>query len=295
MRKKIIIAALLVTCTTAATGNPFSLSKNRNLNYRTPIVPQTHCFAPKGELKLYFSRQLYAPDTYWHRYYPFWERVGMTLSEFWLNSAHDPSVALSYTPTSNIALSISYIKAFRWDFFMLGTDIFNVEYDTHFDGTTESLAVSGAYHNSIAKNWEYEVGTSLLFGKGNFVFTEELPGLPLERSTLRYGMFTHNLKASLSYRYRKMQVTGQLNTGYVRYYNIDYSPVLPGTYEHIVSKFYNHQTDFYIDPALLVNFNFSRFGWQLHYSFPYALGESRISKPIFAIGIGVSFKILKGK
>jgi hypothetical protein len=108
-------------------------------------------------------------------------------------------------------------------------------------------------------------------------------------------MFTQNIVASLSYRYKKLQLTAQLNTGYIRYYDIDYAPVLPGTYTHIVTPFLNHQTDYYIDPAIIINFNFRRFGWQLHTGFPYAFGESKISKPVFSIGLGMSFKILRGK
>lgn len=294
MRFFFLLATLLLAIVTKAQETNYSLGDNRNLYYRTPVVPQTFCFATKGELKLHFSRQLYAPETQWHKYYPFWERAGITLADMWLGNAHDPNVTLSYTPTSNLALSAGYIKSFRFDFFQVGTTIMDMEFDTHYDGETESLTVSGAYHNTLSDRWAYEAGTGLAWGNGSFEFTEELPGYITEKSTLKYHMLTHNFRGSLSYRYRKMQVTGQINTGYVRYFNINYGPLLPGTVEYVINPFLEHQTDFYIDPALLVSFNFSRFGWHLHYSFPYAHGQSKLSKPVFNIGVGMSFKILKG-
>ncbi len=294
MRFFFLLVILLSGLTTKGQLPDIPLGDNRNLYYRTPVVPQTFCFATKGELKLHFARQLYYPETDWHKDSPFLERVGITLSDMWLGNAHDPNVTISYTPTSNFALSAGYIKTFRWDYFFVGTNFWSLEYDTHYHGETESLTVSGAYHNTLTDRWAYEVGTGLAWGSGSFEFTEELPGYIREKSTLKYQMLTHNFRGSLSYRYRKMQVTGQINTGYVRYFSINYGPVLPGTVEHVVNPFLEHQTDFYIDPALLVSFNFSRFGWHLHYSFPYAHGQSKLSKPVFNIGVGMSFKILKG-
>lgn len=294
MRFFFLLLILLSGITTKGQLPDIPLGDNRNLYYRTPVVPQTFCFAPQGELKLHFSRQLYAPETQWHKYYPFWERVGIILREYWGGNAHDVNLGASYSPFNNLGLSASYVKSFRWDSYIVATDFFNRQYDTRYHGETESLTVSGAFHNTLTDRWAYEVGTGLAWGSGSFEFTEELPGYIREKSTLKYQMLTHNFRGSLSYRYRKMQVTGQINTGYVRYFSINYGPVLPGTVEYVINPFLEHQTDFYIDPALLVSFNFSRFGWHLHYSFPYAHGQSKLSKPVFNIGVGMSFKILKG-
>jgi hypothetical protein len=237
---------------------------------------------------------MYAPETKWHKAYPFWERVGITLGDLIISGGNN--FTATYSHTKSWAFGAGYTHIDWMDFYTVGTDIFNVEYSTQYIGERQALKFSGFYHNRVAENLEYEVGTSLLFGNGKFEFPESLPNMyPPELSYLTYKMFTQNFVGSLSYRYKKLQLTAQLNTGYVRYYDIDYAPVLPGTYQYIVTPFLSHQTDYYIDPALIVNFNFRRFGWQLHTGFPYAFGESKISKPVFSIGLGVSFKILRGK
>jgi len=232
MRKYTMAIAMLFAYVNIALG----LGDNRNFSYRTPIIPQTFCFAKKGDLKLFFSWQMYAPETKWHKAYPFWERVGITLGDLIISGGNN--FTATYSPTKSWAFGAGCTHIDWMDFYTVGTDIFNVEYSTQYIGERQALKFSGFYHNRVAENLEYEVGTSLLFGNGKFEFPESLPNMyPPELSYLTYKMFTQNFVGSLSYRYKKLQLTAQLNTGYVRYYDIDYAPVLPGLPIHSYSLF----------------------------------------------------------
>jgi hypothetical protein len=266
---------------------------SRELNFRNIIVPHTNCFAQKGDLKLILTRQAFFPSvsyvqgSFSDKFEPW---VVNMFGNFGISN--ERRIALSYAMNSNIVFGVNYLRLVRRD----GTFIILNDWNINFYEDTYSFDFSGAYHNALANNFEYEVGTSLMFGTGGFTFWEVISyDLMNEDSNLDYSTFNHNFLGSISYRYKKLQLTAQLNTGYVRYYNTSYSPVLPGAYANIVSKFYSHQTDYYIDPAFIININFRRFGMQVHFSRPYAFGENKITKVITNLGLGVSYKILRGK
>lgn len=275
--------------------NTYAQAQHINyLNYRAMAVPYTSCFAQKGDLKINLLRQTYFPDNGWTKGSSFRYRTKTAFTGLFENNllVYDNHINLSYGLTNQINLSASFLYSKRSEIFIPSS----VEGSIPYRGTTNAFNLGAAYHNKLSAYFEFEVGTSLTLGKGNFRYEESISyEFQHEMSYLRYHTFNHNLVAGLSFRYKKLQLTAQVNTGYFRHYGISYNPVLPYAYEEIVRHFYDHQTDYYIDPALIVNINFRRLGLQTHLGYPYVAGESKISKPTPSIGIGLSYKILKSK
>ncbi|NHB69261.1 hypothetical protein [Perlabentimonas gracilis] len=265
------------------------------LNYRTTYTPITSCFAPQGELKLSLTRQLYWPDMGWAGVYNAGYRARATLEQVWRNYllVNDNRVNVSYAYSDNISLHSCYFHTIRYN-------IFNVEGandNITFDGNTNAFNLGATYHKDLLPFLQWEAGSSIMFGSGHFIYKEYLlpDNYTLTKSHLRYTTFNHNFLLGISYKHKKLQVTAQLNMGYLRHYNIEYDPIYPFSYEHIGQHFYAHQADYYIDPALLVNINFSRIGFQLHGGLPISFGESKINRAMPTVGIGLSYKLIKSK
>lgn len=260
------------------------------LNYRTTYTPITSCFATQGELKLSLLRQLYWPDMGWARVYDAGNRAAATLVHIWGNYLmdNDNRIKVSYAYTDNISFNSSYFRTMRYEIFVPEGAGENIR----FDGNTHAFDLGATYHKDILPTLQWEAGSSIMLGGGHFIYQETFwtSQLTMLSSHLRYTTFNHNFLLGISYKHKRLQVTAQLNTGYLRHYNIEYDPIYPYAYKHIGQYFYAHQTDYYLDPALLVNINFSRIGFQLHGGLPVSFGERKLSKPMPTLGIGISYK-----
>ncbi|MFA5648189.1 MAG: hypothetical protein WC951_07740, partial [Bacteroidales bacterium] len=288
MNRKRIFA--LITCLSIQIG----AYAQHYLNYRTAYSPSTSCFTPQGELKLSLIRQLYWPDMGWAKEYDAGYRARATLEQVWRNYLviNDNRIELSYAYSDNVCLHSSYFHTMRYQ-------IFNVQGNDNitFDGNTNAFDLGATYHKDILPNLQWEAGSSIMLGGGHFIYKEVFwsSQYTVLNSHLRYTTFNQNFLLGISFKHKKLQFTTQLNTGYLRHYNIEYDPIYPYAYEHIGLHFYAHQTDYYIDPVLIVNINFRRLGLQGHLGYPYTFGESKISKPTPSIGIGLSYKILQNR
>ncbi|MDY0202307.1 MAG: hypothetical protein RBR40_15105 [Tenuifilaceae bacterium] len=264
------------------------------LNYKTIAVPYTSCFTQKGDLKINLLRQTYFPDNGWTKGAPLGYRTEVAFVLLFDNYllVADNRVNVFYGLTEHLNLSASFLASRRSEVFVVSSSGSNIPYK----GRSNAFDIGAAYHKKLWSHFEFEVGTSLMLGKGSFNFEESISyEFQHEKSYLHYNTFNHNIVAGISFRHNKLQLTAQVNTGYLRHYGISYDPLLPYVYEHIGQHFYAHQTDFYIDPALIVNINFRRLGLQAHLGYPYTFGESKISKPTPSIGIGLSYKILQNR
>lgn len=282
-----------------AQDNYESLFINKTLNYRASTTPLTFCSLKKGELKLNYTKEGqpnfkdYKSTRENHFPKNLVNGTRSYLSEMGTNSIR--RVNFGYAITDHIVVLADYHMLYRryGSYYVPNADYMHF---ISYKGTVHAFSVGAVYHNTISSNLSYELGSNLTLGKGKYEFEEPISyGIPDEISILCYNSFVHNFVSSLSFGYKKLQLTAQVNTGYLRHYNLSYNPTAPKTYTYIVSEFNNHQTDFYIDPALIVNCNFHRLGLQAHFRFPYALGESKITKPFTSMGIGVSYKILQSK
>ncbi|MDD4673228.1 MAG: hypothetical protein PHI03_09870 [Bacteroidales bacterium] len=270
------------------------------LNYKTIAVPYTSCFAQKGDLKINLLRQTYYPDIQRPQNISLANRIAGTFVLLFGNylGVADNRVNVTYGLTDYLNLSTSFLASRRNEIFVVSGSGSNILYK----GRSNAFDIGAAYHKDILPYLQWEVGSSITLGTGCFRYEEyiwiQVPDnyyLSVLYTHLRYTTFNHNLMLGISLKHKKLQVTAQLNTGYLRHYNINYNPIYPHVYEHIGQHFYAHQTDVYIDPALIVNINFRRLGLQTHLGYPYTFGESKISKPTPSIGIGLSYKILKSK
>ena len=287
--KKTILGLLVLWATTLWAG----AQQVSYLNYRAAAAPQTSCFASKGELRLSLLRQTYVPDIGWTSGEDFGYRAKVALTSQLENYllVSDNQLNISYSLTNNISLSGSYLHSTRSELFVVEGGGSNIPYR----GKTNAIHLGGAYRGRITPNLQWELGTSVTMGGGKFNFEEQISfELQHEKSYLSYNTFTHNLLGSISFSYHKLQLTTQLNAGYLRHFKLRYTPVLPYAYENIVQQFYAHQTDFYVEPALIVSINFQRLGLHYHFAYPYVRGESRVSKPTPTLGLGLSYRIFKG-
>lgn len=263
------------------------------LNYRTPYTPLSGCFVPQGELKISLLRQLQWPDMYWTRGEDFGYRTEALMVHLFGNwgMVADSRINLSYGLTDNILLHSGFLHTLRWELF--STD--GPQNSLVTEGYTYAFDLGGSYHAEILPNLQWEAGSSVMFGWGHWMFKEETEPFPAYLySHIRYQTFNHNFMLGLSYRYKKIQLSAQLNGGYLWHHHINYDPVYPYAYEHIGKHFYDHQLDWYLDPHFMVNFNFNRFGLQLHTGYPYSFGERKLTKHMPTFGLGLQFKILKG-
>lgn len=275
---------------------PVQAQRANFLNYRTPYTPLSGCFVPQGELKVSLLRQLQWPDMYWTRGEDFGYRAEVLMVHLfgnWMLVA-DSRINLSYGLTDNILLHSGYLNTHRRELFAVVGSGDNISYDVDI----HTFDLGGSYHAEMLPNLQWEAGSSVIFGWGHSVFEEISPSGVFPStfiySHIRYQTFTHNFMLGLSYRYKKIQLSAQLNGGYLWHHHISYDPVYPYAYEHIGKHFYDHQLDWYLDPHFMVNFNFNRFGLQVHTGYPYSFGERKLTKHMPTFGLGLQFKILKG-
>lgn len=275
--------------------------QNRYLNYRTTFTPTTSTPANKGALSISFQPQAYFPRTIdrhnagiwedeiyqgYEREYDRSEKFIYLLEDALL--INDYCLNISYALSNSLSVGLNYAYSERlFNHYRVPNQLGIV-----FEGITQAIGASGTFRNTITEKIHYEVGSSLMLGFGNFIY-EETIFQSSAISTLDYNTFTHNFKGALSYKLKKMAFMAQLNTGYFRHFNIS-SYESPLVKEHILKNFWQTRTDFYLDPAIVVSLNLTRFAWHAHLGFPLAFGESRISQPIPTIGIGLSYTILQG-
>jgi hypothetical protein len=296
--KKIIlafIATLIVSQIIAQNLNYV----NRHLNFKTVIAPQTSCFLEKGDIKLAFIKNTYLPNSDGSNFYNTQEKLEVltvrTFGNYLLIT--DNRLHLSYAVSNKFSLGFGYAHSKRFTKFQFQES----EEFPLTEGKSNSFELSGAYRKKIGKSFEYEIGTGLMLGKGKYKFQEprhyilnDWNYFYWELSNINYSMFAQNFVVSAAHKRKKTIITAQLNAGYVRYFEIK-SEVMPYVHNEVMENFMSHQTDFYIDPAIIINFNIKRFGIQTHLSYPYAFGESKISKSAPTIGLGFSYKIIKSK
>ncbi|MDY0202109.1 MAG: hypothetical protein WC951_11255 [Bacteroidales bacterium] len=275
-----------------------NLYPNKTLNYRASTTPLTFCSLKKGDLKLNYTNEAQPnfkdyKSTRENRFPK--SLVNGTLSYLTeMGNSSIRRVNLGYGVTDHIVVLADYHRlSRRWENYFIPA--YEIKFITY-ESTAHAFSVGAVYHNTLPYSLSYEFGSNLTLGKGRYEFRETISFLlPDAISVLSYNSFVHNFVSSLSFGYKKWQVTAQVNMGYLKHYNLNYSSPAPITYEEIVKHFYAHQTDFYIDPALIVNINFRRLGLQAHIRLPYTFGESKISKPTPTIGIGLSYKILQNR
>ena len=296
----VFLVALFVNALSQNDSEDFyaSLYPNKTLNYRASTTPLTFCSFKKGELKLNYTKEAQPnfKDYKSSRENHFPKNlVNGTLSYLSvMGTSSIRRINFGYGITDKIVVLADYhLLSRQWESYYVPNNEFEF---ILYEGIAHAFSLGAVYHNTISSNLSYELGSNLTLGKGKYEFSESTSfQLPDAVSLLSYNSFVHNFVSSLSFGYKKWQLTTQVNTGYLRHYNVSYNPTAPKTYTYIVSEFNNRQTDFYIDPAIIVNYNFRRLGLQAHFRFPYAFGESKITKPATSMGIGVSYKILQSK
>jgi len=280
--KKIIILLTLYCIMLSAQSQD-----NTYLNYRVILPSYTNCFVNKGDLKIAYQRQNYTANMKDYDEPVPWLKT--FAADVIMNFIADSEnrFLLSYTLTDHFTLGVSYINLYRiGEFFKLeGTDIY-------YESIVNSYELSGSYHKSFTPSLEYELGTSLLFGSGYFLYEEWLSDAP--ESKLSFSTFNHKFSGAISYRFMKLRLGLMINTGYLIHFNTEPSSVRDFYYDNMVYNFDDHRTDFYIDPAFLVGIHTDRVGILGHIAYPYAFGESKISRPILMMGLGMSVKILRG-
>lgn len=268
---------------------------NSYLSYRMSTPPQTTCFMKKGDLVVVGLKNAHLPVLSNQSYYNLQEKLEVFGNETFRNFAlvSDNRINATYSISNFFAVGLGYQKSLRYSSFLISqTDEMPMTY-----GLANTVDIMATYRNSLKHNLSYELGTNLILGKGGYGFKEpkhyyfnDMTYFYWEKSSLTYSFFSQNLLASVAYKHKRKIVTAQINAGYVRYYNAK-GMVMPHINSGIIQNFTNHQTDFYIDPAIILNINLSRFGLQLHTSYPYTFGESKISKPMPTVGCGVSYRI----
>ncbi|MFA5648870.1 MAG: hypothetical protein WC951_11250 [Bacteroidales bacterium] len=288
----------IVLCCLIAMGYA---QQNRYLNYRTIFTPTTSTPANKGALSISFQPQAYFPRTidrhnqgvFGDEHYQYYERE-YDLSEKFIYlledalSINDYCLNISYALSNSLSVGLNYAYSERLFNHYRVPNQLGIE----FEGISQAFGASATFRNTITEKIHYEVGSSLMLGLGDFIY-EETNFQSNAFSILDYNTFTHNFKGALTYKLKKIAFMAQLNTGYFRHFNIS-SYESPLVKEYILKNFWQTRTDFYLDPAIVVSLNLTRFAWHAHLGFPLAFGESRISQPIPTIGIGLSYTILQG-
>jgi len=283
MRKILLLLILLLNISLSVQSQD-----NSYLNYRVIIPSYTNCFAQEGELKIAYQRQNYSPGMRDYSVYKSWllEYAGYFFSNFIVDSQN--RFLLTYSMNDNITIGAGFVNLYR-----IGEKFKLEERDIFYRGVVNSYELSVSYHKSITHSLEYAFGTGLLAGAGYISYQKGFDDETEEQ--LDYSTFNHNFSGSIAYRFKKLRLSLMVNTGYIYHFNTNPSSLNTYYYENMVYNFDEHRTDLYIDPAFLIGIQGKRIGIHGNIAYPYAFGESNISRPILMMGIGLTLKILRAK
>lgn len=291
---------------------------NYYFNFRPSIVPSTSAFLTKGNLRIEGARQFYLgiyeprqfeEDTPLEKL----EKFDALIGGQWL-FVNGNKIGISYTMLDNITVGLAFLASRKFDGFFLQEEKLNnkLEYTplaTLYQANTNSLEISGSYHGNFNQYFTYEGRMALIFGRGTHKYwdTFHIPN-PLTDDIyneeewvddeLRYGLFDHNFTGSIGFKFHQLNISLQVNAGYVSYFNLKAKDGIiygKAVYNQMISMINDHRTEFYVDPAAIIGLNFKRWGIQITSALPWALHESKyiIEKPTF--GIELTINILKGQ
>lgn len=302
--KRITILIITLAVYTAATAQ----ETNRYFNFRPSLLPTTYVFSEQGNLRVEASRQAYLgdPDVYddsTYNDFSFYDKTSVIFWDSWLIKTGN-RVGVAYTLSNNLTVGAAFLISSKNSVFNFApyepiTESDMITSNISFEAETKTLELSGTYHGTFTTNLAYEARLGLIFGKGEQIYkhTYMIPALNyngilnLCDDHLNYGIFSNNFAGSIAYRYHKLQLALQINTGYVCYFNIKGEIVSPPVYNQIIPLIEDHKLDFYLDPALMIGLEFKHVGIHVQSGIPWSVREGKTIKQRPTLGFGLSLNL----
>lgn len=274
----------------------FGQEQNWHFNFRPTSPIATSTFSKKGDIKIEASRQSY-------RYTPSKDSEDKALKYFlnWL-MVTDNRLGVSYGLFDNISVGASYLYSHKFD------DFYLTDYETQnfselhlarvdYDIRVKTGELFAACHNTLGRFLAYEGRTGIAFGHGSQTYsnTHKIPDDSWETSDLcddhlSYNLFRYNVGLAFSFKYGAFKTSIQANMGAIRYFGLSAYIYAPAVYNQMVMQLINNKTDFFVDPAAAIGFNFKYWGINLIWCYPWSTNDSKYIEHESTIGFNLNFK-----